>query len=269
MAGFFERATEGLFFQPDRRPYWGHSNFGVKGEYVKIAGKNHYELAGLWMPAFFAPDTTDTTPKGNVLFAHACIHNMQFHLPQVIWLVAAGFNVFTYDPRGCGRSKGVITLASIVEDIETVFAYLKNRDDVESSQIIVFGQQAGAYAALQLTQNHPSIAGLVLESVWATQSGYLLNRYGPGIGHLLKALCPVHPDPIDALSQIKMPLALAVASLDRSIPESEQALVMKACPKQREIWLEKGARHLDLFTRPSEARQRFLAFTQKVLQKDH
>jgi hypothetical protein len=42
---------------------------------------------------------------------------------------------------------------------------------------------------------------------------------------------------------------------------------MKACPKQREIWLEKGARHLDLFTRPSEARQRFLAFAQKALKK--
>lgn len=269
MAGFFERATEGLFFQTDSHPYWDHTHFGVKGEHVKIAGKNHSELVGLWMPAFFASDATDYTPRGTVLFAHACIHNMQFHLPQVIWLVAAGFNVFTYDPRGCGRSPGSITLASIVEDIETVFAYLKNRDDVESSQIIVFGQHAGAYAALQLAQTTPSIAGLVLESVWATQSGYLLNRYGPGIGHLLKALCPVRPDPIDALSQIKMPLALAVASLDRSIPESEQARMMKACPKQREIWLEKGARHLDLFTRPSEARQRFLAFTQKVLQKDH
>ena len=269
MAGFFERATEGLFFQPDRRPYWDHSHFGVKGEYVKIAGENHYELAGLWMPAFFASDATDTTPKGNVLFAHACIHNMQFHLPQVIWLVAAGFNVFTYDPRGCGRSPGSITLASIVEDLESAFGYLKNEKGIDPSEIIVFGQHAGAYAALLLAQTTPSIAGVILESVWATQSGYLLNRYGPGIGHLLKAFCPMRPDPIDALTQLKIPLALAVASLDRSIPESEQAHVMKACPKQREIWLEKGARHLDIFTRPSEARQRFLAFTQKVLQKDH
>lgn len=268
MVGFFERATEGLFFQTDSHPYWDHTHFGVKGEHIKIVGQN-CELAGLWMPAFLASDAANITPKGTVLFAHACIHNMQFHLPQVIWLVAAGFNVLTYDPRGCGRSKGMISLASIVEDIETVFAYLKNRNDIDTSKIIVFGQQAGAYAALQLAKNAPTIAALVLESIWATQSGYLLNRYGPGIGHILKALCPTRPDPIDALSQIKMPLALAVASLDRSIPEIEQKRVMKACPNEREIWLEKGARHLDLFTRPSEARERFLAFVQKALQKDN
>ena len=269
MAGFFERATEGLFFQTDSHPYWDHPHFGVKGEHVRIVGQHHCELAGLWMPAFFVPDATDSTPKGTVLFAHACTRNMQFHLPQVIWLVAAGFNVFTYDPRGCGRSQGTITLASIVEDIETVFAYVKNRNDIDSSKIIVFGQQAGAYAALQLAKNESTIAALVLESVWATQSGYLLNRYGPGIGHLLKALCPVRPNPIDALSRLTMPLALAVASLDRSIPESEQKRVMKACPKHREIWLEKGARQLDIFTRPSEARQRFLDLAQKAIKIKH
>lgn len=269
MAGFFERATEGLFFEPDRRPYWDHTHFGVKGEHVRIVGQHHCELAGLWMPAFFVPDATDSTPKGTVLFAHACTRNMQFHLPQVIWLVAAGFNVFTYDPRGCGRSQGTISLTSIVEDLQSTFSYLKKEKALDPSEIILFGQHAGAYAALQLAQNNPSIAAVVLESVWATQSGYLLNRYGPGIGHLLKALCPVRPNPIDALSRLTMPLALAVASLDRSIPESEQKRVMNACPKHREIWLEKGARQLDIFTRPSEARQRFLDLAQKAIKIKH
>ena len=265
MAGFFERLTEGLFFQTDKRPYWDFNHFGLKGEHVRFAGPNASDMAGIFMPAFFAPNAVDQTPKGTILFAHACLHNMQFHLPQVIWLVAAGFNVFTYDPRGCGKTAGTINLQTITEDIHTAWTYLSHRSDVKADKIIVFGQNAGAYAALQLTKTIRSIAGLVLESIWATQSGYLLDRYGPGIGHCLKAFCPKRVDPIDVIKSLNVPVALAVGSLDRSIPDGEVSRVMKAMPAHREIWLESGARHLDIFPKPSHARERFLAFAEKIL----
>ena len=265
MAGFLERLTEGLFFQTDKRPYWDFNHFGLKGEHVRFAGPDHHEMAGIFMPAFFSPDSLNQTPKGTILFAHACLHNMQFHLPQVIWLVAAGFNVFTYDPRGCGKTTGMINLKTITEDIQAAWTYLTERPDVDTDKIVVFGQNAGAYAALQLTKSVESMAGLVVESIWATQSGYLLDRYGPGIGHCLKALCPKRADPIDAIQCLKVPLALVVGSLDQSIPDGEVSRVMKAMPAHREIWLESGARHLDIFPKPSQARERFLTFAQKVL----
>ncbi|MBO7173330.1 MAG: alpha/beta hydrolase [Burkholderiaceae bacterium] len=267
MAGFFARVTEGLFFQTDKRPYWDFTHFGLKGEHVRLAGPNHSELAGLFLPAFFSPENPDSTPKGTVLFAHSCLHNMQFHLPQIIWLVAAGFNVFTYDPRGCGQSQGSIDLDTVAADIEHAWDYLIGRDDVDETKIIVFGQFVGAYAALRLTERRSTMAGMVLESIWATQAGWLLTRYGPGIGHCLRAMCPKRANPIDALRALSMPVALAAGSHDTMIPDAELSLVMKALPAHREIWLESGARYLDIFPRPSGARERFLAFAESILNK--
>lgn len=267
MAAFFERLTEGLFFQTDKRPYWDITHFGLKGEHVRITGPNHSEIAGLFMPAFFLPDAPEPHAKGTILFAHSCEHNMQYHLPQITWLVAAGFNVFTYDPRGCGQTEGSIDLQTVVEDIGFAWDYLKTREEVNEQEIIVFGQRVGAYAALQWASHRNDVASLVLESIWATQSGWLTSRYGPGIGHLLASLCPMRPDPIEAMKHLSIPIALVVGEDDDRIPESEQKRLMNALPNQCEIWMEKGTRALGIFPQPSTARNRFLAFTKNVLSK--
>ncbi len=257
---FFSRIAEGLFFETDRRRYWDYRQFGLTGEEFDAAGPNGTRLHGVFLKAL---PQDGRTCLGTVLFFHNCTKNYEFHLPQVSWMVTNGWNVIMSDPEGCGKSSGELTLRGLGEDAEAVYRHALTIPAVKKEKLIILGQGAGAEAALRLVKRYPQgAAGLVIESVWATHRGWMLRRYGPGVGHLGSALLPEDcgEEPVDCLKTVKIPLVFLYPAQDRSVPEAEMNDMLHACPGHREIWMAQKESSLTSFGNPTEWRSRFLEF---------
>ena len=90
-----------------------------------------------------------------MLYAHNCTRNYGYHLPQVSWLVPAGWNVVLYDPEETGRSTGKLTLNGMVDDAEAVYQYVRGQRGVSAKKLVLFGQGPGGESLLRLLHRHP------------------------------------------------------------------------------------------------------------------
>ena len=263
--GFVNRVVEGLFFSTDRRQYWDYRQFRLSGEEFTVPGPGESKLCGL---VLHAARGGGLPPRGTVLFFHNCTQNMGNHLAQVAWLTEAGYQVVMFDPQGCGDSTGTLSLNGYVDDSEAVYRHTLSLPGVTAGTLILFGQGPGADAALRLLRRHPDgAAAIVVVSPCATYRGWILRRYGPGLGHMIAAFLPpgLDENPIDALREVKIPLALMIPGKDDTVPKGESGDVMVACPKHRELWLARNERMLTAFGKETEWRGHFLEFAKQAL----
>ena len=71
-------------------------------------------------------------------------------------------NLMLIDYRGYGLSEGSPTIKGIYKDSEATYKYLRSRDDVDSTKIILYGHSLGAFVTTNLAKKY-TFAGLVLE----------------------------------------------------------------------------------------------------------
>lgn len=128
-------------FETDRRQYWDYRQFGLQGEEFATKGPEGTSISGLWLKAL---PQDGKTLQGTVLYAHNCTRNYGYHLPQVSWLVPAGWNVVLYDPEETGRSTGKLTLNGMVDDAEAVYQYVRGQRGVSAKNLSSSGRDREA-----------------------------------------------------------------------------------------------------------------------------
>ncbi|MDO5530877.1 alpha/beta hydrolase [Sutterella sp.] len=257
MTGFLSRTIEGLFLSTDRQRYWSPEHFGLTGREILSPAPDGSRVSTLVI------DPAEGKPAGTVLYLHPGSHNRGFHLPQVAWLAAAGWRVLVPDYRGSGASEGSLRPDLLHEDAEAAAAAA----DVRPGELIVFGQGAGAHAALRFAARNPVLCrGLVLESLYATRRGWLIHRYGPGIGHLCAALLESEtPEPAELLSRTGIPTALLHAERDAWLPAAEHRALLRHIPANCTCWEAPGAKTSEPFMAPGIWREKFLCFARSAL----
>lgn len=259
--------SEGLFFDTDHRFYWNWRQLGLTGEEFTVPGADGCELDALFLKANSA---NGKKLRGTVFYAHDGSKNYTAHFDQVAWLVTQGFNVLLYDPRDCGRSTGTLSLNGMVQDAEAVYQHFISNQLISPDTLILLGQGIGAEALLRMLERHPQGAKAVfLESVWATHRGWLLRRYGPGIGHLCAALLPkdLTDEPIQALQKLRIPVVLILPGKDDAVPAKESRDMAEACPKWGKVWRADGEKHLTALAKPGKWREDFLTYAKKYLKE--
>lgn len=254
------RLTETLFFDTDKRLYWREQTFGIASEAFRIPGLHESTLSG---KVFHAESVTSEYSRGLIVYAGAPVKNLSFNLPQILWLAAAGIPVVGFDWPGAGESTGVLTLNGMERNLEAVLQETQRR--FPETAIILFGQGPGADAALRVAQHEHAIRGLILESVYATHAGWLIDRYGPGVGHIAASFLPGQSsDPLTLLPSITMPIALFCPAYDDFVPTRQTALVLKALPKNALCIKANCGGYASLFSLPGSHREAFLSFCNNV-----
>lgn len=153
----------GLFFYPDSRLYELPEHFGIKYETVHYPSTDGTDLVGAMLFA--------STPKvkGTVIHFHGNAQNMSSHFGFSYWLTTQGYQVFIFDYRGYGASKGKPTEAGLVQDGIATIEYVRRRKDVDPERLAIFGQSLGgavAVASSGLLQDKSGIRAIVLESTF-------------------------------------------------------------------------------------------------------
>jgi len=158
VAGFFvlERYLEsvGVFF-PSREMSVLPSVIGLPWEDVYFTTKDNITLNGWY---FKKPQASST-----VIFAHGNAGNISDRLFKIKFFYDLGLNVFIFDYRGYGKSKGRPSEAGIYQDAQSAYDYLQARGDVNMKNIILYGASLGGTVVIDLA-THRSSALLVVES---------------------------------------------------------------------------------------------------------
>lgn len=254
-----------LLYYPNRTLYMTPSRLELEHENFEVLSTDGVVLHGWYLPAELAKGKTT---KGTVVHFHGNAQNLSAHFLFSVWLVKAGYDVYTFDYRGYGLSIGASpSPRGTVEDGKVILRYV-NAIRPSNRPLIVFAQSLGGAIAMRSLielENELQADYLLLDSTFASYQGVgrkilartfftwpfqwlaflaLSDRYAPESGlakiHTRKTIV-VHGDKDEIIS----------TDLGRALYEE--------LPEPKEFWLAKGAGHTESFYFQNYAnRQRFL-----------
>lgn len=84
-------------------------------------------------------------------------------------LIKYGFQIFVFDYSGFGFSEGEATRKNVLVDGNAALTYIKSRDDVKDTKIIIYGQSLGGHlATVVASERQDEIDGLVIEGAFSS-----------------------------------------------------------------------------------------------------
>lgn len=165
-ATLLQGGCSSLFFFPDRTTYVTPDRLNLAYENVVLDTADGETLHGWWLPA-------ESEPLGTVYFLHGNAQNISSHLLNVAWLPAEGYNVFTIDYRGYGKSTGAPDIEGALHDSETGLRWLASQPNVKNTPVFLLGQSLGGALGLTLASEWeqrneaPELSGVILDGTFS------------------------------------------------------------------------------------------------------
>ena len=249
-----------MFYYPDRTVYATPADNGLRFEEVTFPSRDGTELSGWFIPAVGAA-------QGTILHLHGNAENMTSHFGFVDWLPAAGFNLFVFDYRGYGKSAGRPNRAGVYEDSCAALAYLRGRNDIDPTRLLVLGQSLGGAQAIAVVGGgeRQGVRAVVAESSFYSYRSIvrdsigkmsLLSFFKTPLAHIL-----INDDlsPADYVGKIApIPLLLIHGTEDEVIPFRHAELLLARAGEPKTLWRLDGGSHTDAFIDPDSPYRRQL-----------
>ncbi len=103
---------------------------------VYIKSSDGYSLHGWKLLA-------ERKSSGTILFFHGNGDNVSTQLPNTFWLTKQGYDVYVFDYSGYGKSEGIPTLDSTINDLDLMIHYVI-RELPDDEKLIILGHSLGA-----------------------------------------------------------------------------------------------------------------------------
>ncbi len=159
LAGLLFVFQSHFVYYPERILVANPGSIGLNFKNVSFETSDRVELSGWFIPGAGA--------SGVILFCHGNAGNISHRLESVQMFHRLGLDVFIFDYRGYGQSKGKTTEQGTYKDAEAAWRYLIETRQMNPDQIVVFGRSLGGAIASWLSQTHPPGA-LILESTFTS-----------------------------------------------------------------------------------------------------
>ncbi|MFN3403998.1 MAG: alpha/beta hydrolase [Cytophagaceae bacterium] len=238
---------ERLIFLPEKLDDNYKFHFATPFEEITLTPKDA-KLNALWFKA--------TNPKGIILYLHGNAGSNRTWGTVAEQLSDAGFDVFIYDYRTYGKSKGKLSEAAMYSDAQ--FAYNHLRRYFKQSEIIVYGRSLGSgFAAYLAKKNNPRL--LILETPYYSMRAMAeLQMPVFPVSLLLRYAVPTHK----FLRKVKCPVLIFHGTADELIPY-RQSLKLKSYLKKADKYITiQGGTHGNLAEFP-EYSQDLKSFIEK------
>jgi len=211
-----------LIFQPSQELTSTPADQGLA--YVDAAIRTR---DGVMLHGWFVPHTT---PSGTVLFLHGNAGNISDRPLTLARLHEMRLNVLMLDYRGYGHSRGSPSAQGTFADARAAWDYLINYQDLQPSEIIIYGRSLGGAVAIELG-SHTQPRAVIIESTFTSIADMAADIYPYVPTRLL--LRHKYPS-IETLATINSPVFIAHSEDDELIPPShgQRLLQLAAEPKQ-------------------------------------
>ncbi|HEY84535.1 MAG TPA: alpha/beta hydrolase [Chloroflexi bacterium] len=181
----------------------------------------------------------------SLLFCHGNAGNISHRLQNIAGLVAAGFNVFIFDYRGYGHSKGFPSEQGLYRDAQAAWQYLLATTASLNAPRLIFGRSLGGAVAIELALHAQGegLDGLIIESSF-TSLGDMAQKTLPlpGFGKVFKSYASV-----GKLPHIHVPLLLIHGEEDNLIPFAHSRQLFEAANSPRFFYPIPDAGHNDTY----------------------
>ena len=262
------RLSDRLFYRPDRRDRGSPADHSLRYEDVFFPAADGSRLHGWFLPA-----EADGAARGTVLHLHGNAANITGHYEFVRWLPAAGYDVLTFDYRGYGRSEGRASRRGMVEDGAAALDYLRGREDVDASRVMVYGQSIGAAVAVVMAaERRDQIQGLVAEGGFSdyrkiARHHVMRNPLLTVLAWWVPLVIPRGADPIDSVGAISpVPVLFVHGTADGVVPWRMSQAMYDRAGAPKELWLIDEMGHYEVWeAQPEAAQTRLLAFFELAL----
>lgn len=199
-------------------------DFGLPYEEIDFVAEDDHRLHGWWIPH---PEA-----RGTILHCHGNAGN----IGDRVWLAAdlhrLKVNVFLFDYRGYGRSRGLPTEQGTYRDARAAYEVVRNRyADAETPPVIVHGQSLGGSVAVQLALDKP-VRGLVVESTFSStvEMGHHLYPLLP-----VRLFCRFRYDSAAKVPRLAMPKLFAHSPHDETVPYALGRKLYEAAAEPKEF----------------------------------
>lgn len=236
-----------FLFQPQRVHFMSPDVVGVEYDDIVIKGSDETLLHG-WK--LLAEENTN----GSVLFFHGNAENISTHFTNVHWLAKEGFDVYLFDYRGYGKSRGTAQLDAIIADMEPMIAYAVKQIP-EDEKLAVVGHSLGGSLAIYgvaKTEYADRIKLLVTVESFsdyhhAVQDVLSLNWFTWLFQWPLSFTVDNTYRPIDVVGEVSpVPLVLVHSTQDRILPYYHAEALYEAAEEPKKLVSVEGA-HIHVF----------------------
>lgn len=266
---FFLQSCSHLFYHPSDKHFVDPMKFKLNYQDVFFKSKDSVNLHGWFFPA------KSNNPKGTVIQFHGNAQNISTHFFSLIWLIDHGYNLFTFDYRGYGKSEGVPNQEGIY--LDALAALEKGRELHEQNgkgKFIVYGQSLGGAVSLRAIPDFKysnDISLIVMDSAFASYKDIAFDRLKN-----IWFLWPVSPLAFVLVSdkyaadevyeKITRPTLVIVGMKDNVIPpQFGKDIYNGVKSKDKWLWKLPHGSHIDAYHHDNGIyRQQFLDLVEKI-----
>jgi fermentation-respiration switch protein FrsA (DUF1100 family) len=156
-----------LFYYPSRQFYYSPKRLGYEAHEIPFKSRDGKQLYGWYFPV---PQGAGI--KGTIIQFHGNAENMSSHYLSLAWLAEQGYQLFTFDYRGYGKSEGEPTQQGTYDDaLAALDQAWKLHAEKAARRFIIDGQSLGGAIAMRASADfaHKSeVSLIVLDSTFVS-----------------------------------------------------------------------------------------------------
>lgn len=230
-------STSAFFYAPEKKFAYYPDTSIYKVEEINFKTGNGKILNG-W---FLKPKTAEI--KATILQLHGNGGNISYQYQFAEPLVKAGYQVMVFDYEGYGKSSGSASQEKVLDDATCALKYIRQREDVKNSKLILFGQSLGGHlSCVVAAQNNNLINALVVEGAF-TGHERMAIFVGKELGApkwLTKMLVQSKYDAIEYIDKVTVPKLIIHSSEDATCPFFMGKELYEKASGIKEFWEIKG-----------------------------
>lgn len=242
--------------QPARKAGLAHTpdQYKLAHEAVEFSTADGVRLKGWFIPA----------PGGEsgrtIIFCHGWGSNRGEALRDTWFLAEQGFNLFYFDFRASGESKGSVASVGYLEtrDFDAAYEFLKNNRPHAAEAVGVFGTSMGGSVAVYAAAKYPEISCLLSENTFLSYERVVANwswrrlktPYFPLVWLTLffvRRKLKNDPEPYSPLynaPKVKCPAMFINGDQDDLVPLPDAERLFGLCGSAgKQMWVIAGASH--------------------------
>lgn len=130
-------------------------------------------------------------------------------------LIKNDFQIFLFDYSGFGFSEGKATKENILTDALSALDYLKSRQDIKNTKLVIYGQSLGGHlSAVVAAQRQNDIDGLVIEGAFSSHKDIAANN----VGIFGRIFVNEKYSAVKSIKDYKKPLLVIHSTEDKIVP---------------------------------------------------
>jgi fermentation-respiration switch protein FrsA (DUF1100 family) len=275
---FFTTGCSGLFYHPDRNLYYPPHRMGFSAQEYVFSASDGTQLDGWFFTArkddpAFGVEYPPRRAQGTIIQFHGNSENMSSHYLSLVWLIDHGFNVFTFDYRGFGKSQGEPNQKGTYEDALAALdlGWKLHQLSGAEPRFIVYSQSLGGVIAMRSItdfKHRDEVSLLVLDSTFVSYQQIAREKMASHwftwpLQPLTYLLVSDGYGAENSLHRNSLPLLVIHDKKDPVVPfdlgqknfDEDGAAISHKGP--RDFWILNAGRHVGVFVEPAY-RDRFV-----------